>query len=178
MRFTPLNIKQQEFSKALRGYNAEEVRVFLERLANEYEKLLEENEKLRKENEKLSEEINAYKKIEKNLQDTLLTTKESSTKTLESAKKQAALRLKEAELKAKQIIDKAEKNAEFIRESVSKLKEEKALLLAKLKAMIETQEKILGLVFSEKEINRKEEKPEKTKEEKDIDADDILEKLL
>jgi len=36
MRFTPLNIKQQEFSKALRGYNAEEVRVFLERLANEY----------------------------------------------------------------------------------------------------------------------------------------------
>jgi hypothetical protein len=44
--------------------------------------------------------------------------------------------------------------------------------------MIETQEKILGLVFSRKEITRKEEKPEKTKGEKDIDADDILEKLL
>ncbi len=180
MKLSPLNIKQKEFSKALRGYNTNEVKNFLELLSFDYEKLLEENEELQKENKRLKNEIQEYKRIEKNLQDTLLNAQESTTKTVESVKKQTALMLKEAELKAKQIVDKARENADFIIEGVAKLKEEKRLLIAKLKSIIEIQERILNIKTEDKDSTEKEieDKPQEKSEDKDIDANNILEKLL
>jgi len=37
MKFSPMNIKAQEFTKTMRGYDVEEVRAFLEKLSNEME---------------------------------------------------------------------------------------------------------------------------------------------
>jgi len=178
MKISPLSIKQQEFNKSVRGYNVEEVKIFLEQLSNEFENLIEENEKLLKQNAELEKKLKEYRKIEKRLQDTLMNAQESTSKTVESVKKQTSLILREAELKAKQIIDKANKKAEFIRESVTRLNEERKLLIAKLKALIHSQEEILNIHLQEKSF-KKEIKPSKVDENKEeIDADNILEKLL
>ena len=67
MKISPIEIRQQEFSKKMRGYDPDEVQNFLESLAEELDKLNTENESLKSEAESLTEQINEYKKIEQNL---------------------------------------------------------------------------------------------------------------
>ena len=47
MRITPLDVRKQEFRKAVRGYDSDEVRGFLATLAEEYEVVLVDNKNLR-----------------------------------------------------------------------------------------------------------------------------------
>ncbi len=140
-------------------------------------KLQNENIKLSGKIENSSEEITEFKKLEKTLQATLVSAQESSSKAVESARKQNQLIIKEAEIKSNQLIERANREAQLIRDSVLKLREEKNLLIAKLKAMVETQASILDIgskTFESKSL------PVETKktENLDINVDDVLEKLL
>jgi len=183
MKFTPFGIKNQEFNKSVRGYDREEVRNFLENLAEDFERLNQENEKLKNDIERLDEQMKEYKRIEKNLQTAMLSATESTSKAIDSAKKQTALMLKEAELKAVQIIEKAKESANAVRESVLKLREERKLLIARIKAMIESQADLLEFnienIDTRKQTRKRKSLDEPKKEEQaDIDVNDILEKLL
>ena len=177
MRFTPFSIKAQEFNKSVRGFDKDEVRAYLETLSNEFEKIQNENNELKSKIDNSSEELTEFKKLEKTLQATLITAQESSSKAVESARKQNQLIIKEAEIKANQTIEKANKDAEIIRNSVLQLSEEKNLLIAKLKAMVETQASILDIgskTFESKSLPVEEMKNDNS----EIDVDDVLEKLL
>ncbi len=185
MRFTPFSIKAQEFNKAVRGYDKEEVRIYLESLSNEFEQLQKENDELHSNIENSSVQIGEFQKLEKTLQATLVNAHESSSKAVESARKQNQLIIKEAEIKANQLIERANKEAVLIRDSVLKLREEKNLLIAKLKAMIETQADLLNLdtktvesipVPKKKKVN--DDNSKINDDNSEIDVDDVLEKLL
>jgi len=182
MKLTPHIIKNQEFSRAVRGFDRDEVNSFLENVSDELEHLQFENEKIKSENELLNEQVRNFKKIEKNLQETLLKAQDSSTKAVDSAKKQTALMIKEAELKAIQIVDSANENANYIRNSVMKLREEKNLLVAKIRAMVDSQAKLLALnvenIESEPIITKANKNGNNINLNNDINVNDILEKLL
>ncbi len=47
MKVSPLNIKKQEFTRAMRGYDKEEVEAYLDKLADEFELLQKENDSLK-----------------------------------------------------------------------------------------------------------------------------------
>ncbi|MGK9367422.1 DivIVA domain-containing protein [Melioribacter sp. Ez-97] len=184
MKFTPYGIKNQEFNKSVRGYDRDEVKAFLERLADEFERISNENERLLKEIESKEEQLAEYKKIEKNLQSALLSATETTSKAVDSTKKQTALMIKEAEIKAAQIVEKAKESADALREAVIKLREEKKLLIAKLKAMVDTQSNLIEII-TDKNKTMPDVKVKKTaiaesskEEQSDINVDDILEKLL
>lgn len=178
MKISPLEIRQQEFTKKMRGFDPDEVQNFLESLADEVQKINEENESLKSEVEALTEQINEYKKIEKNLQDTLLKAQENSTKSLEAVKKQTSLMLKEAELKAAQIIEKARENTNDIRNAVVNLREEKDLIIAKLKAIVNSQANLLELKVERAGEEKSSGKKADDSNKMDIDLNDILNKIL
>jgi len=181
MKLTPINIKTQEFTKSLRGYDADEVKAFLEKLATEVEDLANENETLIDEIEELKTRLDEYRKIEKDLQSTLLNAQNSSKKSIEAAKKQTGMMLKEAELKAARTIEKAKENANEIRNAVINLREEKNLIISKLKAIVNTQSTLLeGKVNKIDEVQQGLEKPkqQQPKDDLDVDVDDIVNKLL
>ncbi|MGE5402177.1 MAG: DivIVA domain-containing protein [Ignavibacteriales bacterium] len=178
MKFTPVNIKNQQFNKSMRGYDRDEVHVFLEKMADEFEKLNNENDSLKKELEKATARLNEYRKIEKNLQDTLLKAHESSSKAAESAKKQTTLIIKEAEIKAAQIVEKAKENANEIRNAVLNLREEKNVIIAKLKALLNSQAGLLEMKIENIEKDKPAVKKSTEAENLNINIDDILEKLL
>ena len=181
MKYSPFSIKNQEFNKSIRGFDKDEVHAFLEKLSDEFERLQFENEKLVKKNEELNEQIQEFRKIEKNLQSTLINAHESSSKAVESAKKQTQLILKEGELKAAQLVENAKTEAEKIRNSVLKLNEEKKLLIARLKTMVESQTSLLDIeIHDEAEFNTLEPeiKQSNRNDKNEINVDDILEKLL
>jgi cell division initiation protein len=177
MKISPLSIKKQEFNKSFRGYDREEVEAFLEKLSDEFEELQTENEAIKRELEDANLRLSEFARIERSLQDTLLRAQESSTKAIESTKKQTGLMIKEAEIKASQLIEKSKIKADEIRDSVIALREEKDLILAKLKAIINSQARLLDMKVAdsgEEVVTAKEiENPNKL----DIDINKIVEKL-
>ncbi|MBN2570976.1 MAG: DivIVA domain-containing protein [Ignavibacteriales bacterium] len=143
MKLTPYNIKNQEFSKSFRGFDVDEVKAFLDKLADEVERFQYDYEKLKGKVEEMNARIDGYIQIEKDLQRTLIYAQESSNKTVESTKMQTTLMIKEAEVKAAQILDNAQNKLNELNEVIIKLNEEKNLLIAKIKAIVQTQEKLL-----------------------------------
>jgi cell division initiation protein len=177
MKLSPQDIKRQEFKKSVRGFDKEEVYAFLEKLADDIDEMLKKNESLKKELETANENLAEYRKLEKNIQDTLSKVQESTSRSIESAKKQANLIIQEGELKAQQIIEKAKEGANEVRNAVIQLREEKLAIISKLKAVINSQAHLLEMKV---ENALKETEPSKTIEKSskiNIDADDIADKL-
>lgn len=178
MKLSPLLIKKQEFEKSFRGYNIDEVQSFLNKLASDMEDLINENELLEKDVEALTQKVNEFQKIEKNLQDTLLKTQETSTQAIESAKKQAALIINEAEVKASQMIKEAENIESEMQQKVIALKEEKDLIIARLKAIVNTQANLFETKVKDAGEETKKAKTQEAPDKLDIDVDGIVDKLL
>ncbi|MGE5431653.1 MAG: DivIVA domain-containing protein [Syntrophomonadaceae bacterium] len=178
MKYTPLSIKSQEFKKVVRGYDKDEVQAYLERLAEEFEKLSAENDTLKKDLEKANARITEFRKIEKNLQGTLLKAHESSSRAVESAKKQTALIIKESEIKAAQIVEKAKSDADKIRNAVLALREERNMIIAKLKALLNSQAQLVEMKLENAPKELPVEKRTSEAENLNLNIDDILEKLL
>jgi cell division initiation protein len=171
MKFTPLAIKKQQFKRSFRGYDIDEVRVYLEMLASEYENLLQENKELKEKVAILETEVSAYKQIEKNLHLAVVQAQETATKTIENAKKQSELLLKEAELKSKEMIEKAKLELVKISNEVSMLKLERDRILTELRNFLSSELEKLNLSIS----HQKEESSEKIEEK--IKLDDIIKNL-
>lgn len=171
MKFTPLTIKKQQFKRSFRGYNVEEVRVYLEMIANEYENLLQENKELKEKLSILETEVSTYKQMEKNLHLAIGQAQETATKTVENAKKQAELLIKEAELKAKESIDKAKVEVAKLENEIQFLKIERDRILKELKNFLLSEIEKLNMI----EPITKLEKQEKIEEK--INLDDIIKDL-
>lgn len=180
MRISPVNIKRQEFSKSFRGLDPEEVQAFLEKVSEDFESLIAENEALKKTIEENNAQLAEYRRIEKNLQETLLKAQENSAKSIESTRKQASLMLKESEIKAQQIIDKAKESANEIRNSIISLREERDAIIAKLKAIVNTQSSLLEMKV-ERAGDEPTAAPEKKQEQPkkfQVNIDQVIDKLL
>ena len=178
MNLSPLFIKKQEFEKSMRGYNVEEVQTFLDKISSEMEVLIKKNEALEQEVATLNRKVEDFQKIEKNLQDTLIKTQETSAEIVDSAKKQSALIIKEAEIKASQIVQNAEDISSEMRKAVITLREEKDLIISRLKVIVSTQTNLLeGKVKNAGEEHKKT-KTQDAAEKFDIDVDGIVDKLL
>lgn len=172
------NIKKKEFKNSRKGFDKEEVLAFLEKIANDVDELQNENDSLKIEIETLNVQLAEYKRIEKNIKDTLAKTEESSKQSLDSAKKQINRMIQETRLKAHQILEKAKVDANDVRNSIIQLREERSLIVAKLKAIINSQAQLLEMKIEEDAAKEKEPaKPEKKISKVDIDPGDIADKL-
>lgn len=98
----PVEIREKEFTRVLRGYDPKEVKETLEEIAEDFGHLLDENRKL-------SEQLAAYEKLETNLKNTLMFAQKTSEETKKNADKERDNIIKAAEEEAKKIIDEANK---------------------------------------------------------------------
>lgn len=152
MKLSPVNIKRQEFSKAVRGYSIGEVNDFLEKVAEEVESALKENETLRRTVDHLNLDIERYKTIEDSLQKALIAAQESSGLALQKANDEAARIVEEAGNEATVILGDSQDKAIKLQTHIAELEERMAWLIARLTAMVDTQENLLGL--KAKSINK------------------------
>ena len=178
MKLSPLMIKKQEFEKSMRGYNVEEVQQFLNKISSKMEELIGKNEELEDEVKKLKLQIEKLQKSEKELRDDIQKTKETSAQALESAKKQSALIIKEAEVKASQMIQHAEEKVNALQNAVMTLREEKDMIIARLRAIVSTQSNLLEGKVKDAGEEPKKPKAQDKAEKLDIDLDGIVDKLL
>lgn len=144
MKLSPVNIKRQEFSKEIRGYNTKEVTDFLEKVADEVESAIKENETLRRTIDHLNLDVERYKTIEDSLQKALIAAQESSGTALQKAHEEAAEIVRHAELEAEKLLADSQQKAIELQQHIAGLEERRAYILARLSAIIETQESVIG----------------------------------
>ncbi len=125
MKITPLEIRQKEFEKKLRGYDKDEVAGFLLSMSNEWERMLDENKELTIKLEQAQKEVEKLREVESSLFKTLKTAEDTGANLVEQANKAAELHLRETQIhaeallnesksKAKSVIEKAEEEANQI----------------------------------------------------------------
>lgn len=111
---TPMEIHNREFKKVFRGYSENEVDEFLDKVVVDYERILRENQKLRDQLSLNTQEVENYKKLEKNLQDTLGVAQKTAEDVLQSAQKSADEILESAKKSAKELRDNAARDTQSI----------------------------------------------------------------
>jgi DivIVA domain-containing protein len=107
---TPLDVrsKRGDFKKLLRGYDPEEVDVFLEMVADRLEALVRENIQLRDRTESLHEQVVAWSGREKAVQEALVTAQELRTEMRKLAQQQADMVLADAQAEARRQLAEAQ----------------------------------------------------------------------
>ena len=121
MKLTALEIKQQKFERALRGYDTAEVHAFLSVVSSEWEHMVARNRELEGQIQELREKLDHYRKVEEALHETLQTAKESAEQRINGAKAEARNRIKKAELEADAIVNEAQQQRQSIRQSILRL---------------------------------------------------------
>ncbi|NLJ73279.1 MAG: DivIVA domain-containing protein [Syntrophomonadaceae bacterium] len=101
---TAIEIRNQQFSKAIRGYNEEEVKNFLYRLSQDYENLYSENAKLKEKIQKLEYDLDKYYKMEETMNNSLILAQQTAEGLRANAKKEADLILEESKGKIAEIL--------------------------------------------------------------------------
>lgn len=133
MKITPLELRQFEFEKTFRGYSIEEVDMFINNLAQEWERVLTETKMMRMQLELAEKEAAKLREIELTLFKTLKTAEDTSTMITEQANQQAAKNISEANVKAEKQVADAQMLAEkYVAEA--KIEAEKILSDARLRA--------------------------------------------
>ena len=156
MNISPLDIRKHEFKKTLRGYDPDEVMVFLDMVSIEFENFIRENSLLKEKAANSDAQLKKYRDIESTLRETLLSAQRAREETIMASKKQADVIIREAEVKAASIIEEGRRESSSLRSTFIELKIQKDSYLAKIKAMINAQMEILQqLTFTEEEILEK-----------------------
>ena len=137
MKLTPLDIRHKEFRRGLRGYSDEEVDVFLDEVADEFERLFQESIDLKERNERLDEQVSQYISLKETLQKTLISAQQQSDETKANARKEAELILRDADLKSRDIVNEAYSEKQRVQQALIQLKQVEEDYRLKFRSLLE-----------------------------------------
>lgn len=163
MRLTPLDIRKQEFKKAMRGLDSDEVYAFLSTIADEYEAVINDNKALRERLLELDDKVQEYRNMEKTLRDTLLTAERVTVEAKENARREADLITKEAQIEAEKAVRDIRNTAMRLRQDIQTLKQQKESYLSRLKVLVESHMKFVAT--AEKDFLQEERRLEEEQQE-------------
>jgi len=137
MALTPLEIQKMRFTQKMRGCDPEEVKDFLNVVADELAGRLGEIEKLEREVNYFRHRLEETEKREHQLQETLLRAKKVSDELTASAEREARLMIKEAEMTADRIVQQAVDQSTRIESKIAELRATRRELQLKLKNTVD-----------------------------------------
>ncbi|MEM7374916.1 MAG: DivIVA domain-containing protein [Bacteroidota bacterium] len=136
---TPIEIRQQSFKKALRGFDKDEVQAFLQALSQEWEQQLAEQRALKEELERIKASYATLKEVEDMLHKTLMQAEQSARDTLENARQKAELKIREAEVRSREIVRKGQDDRNLLLREVEELTQRRNQILTQLQIFLKTQ---------------------------------------
>jgi cell division initiation protein len=156
MKVTPLDLRQQRFNTAMRGYERGEVNAFLAEAADEYENAVRENERLRQEVSKLEAVLKEHRAQEINLRNTLLTAQKLADDIKEGASQEAARILREAEGRADLLLQKSQARLEDVQREIDGLRMKRREVETSLEGIVATVNNTIAYVREQDAIHREE----------------------
>ena len=121
MRITPLDVRQQRFKAAMRGFDKTEVVAFLTEAADDYEQVVREMDRLRGEVARMENLLAEHRSREANLRDTLVTAQQLSQQVREQGQREAKLIVDEAQKRAALILERAQGRLQAIERDITEL---------------------------------------------------------
>jgi DivIVA domain-containing protein len=113
---TPLDVRSQEFARALRGYDRAQVDEFKLAISEELERLLRDRAQYDERLRSLQEQLRAYRERERAMNEALVAAQQLRVDSREQAEKEAELVLREARAEAERILERARQEEALVRE--------------------------------------------------------------
>ena len=145
MKISPMDIQRQSFGRRLRGFDKDEVRTYLNIVAEEVAALQRERDALDQEVQTLRGLIDEHRQRETILKNTLLTAQRVSEEIRETARKQAESVVKEAEIQADRLMELAQNRAHEVERGILDLRSHRSGLRTDIRALITRLTQILDL---------------------------------
>jgi cell division initiation protein len=156
MNVSPLDLRQQRFRTAMRGFDKVEVASFLTAVADDYEQALRETDRLRQELSRMEAMLNEHREHEKNLQATLMTAQRLADDIKAQAEQEAQRILREAEGRSDLLLEKTEARLEDVQREIDGLKLKRRDVETTLEATIQTLRNTLEFVREQDAHHREE----------------------
>jgi len=148
VKLTPLDVRQKQFARKLRGVDPKEIEAFLELLAQELEDLVRENIAFKDDLKRKNARIEEYRDREKTLQETMITAQRITEDLKDAAKRSAEVIVSEAELQAEKIVQGAHTRMIQILDEIGELKRQRSQLTSGIRSILDAELKLLD-IFNE-----------------------------
>ncbi len=146
MNVTPLDLRQQKFKTAMRGYDRGEVDALLAEVADDYEGALREADRLRQDVVRLDGSLAEHKSQEKSLRNTLVSAQRVADEMRETAERDAERMIREAEARADLLIHKAQGRLEDLQREIEGLRSRRRETETSVEAIINALKNTLDFV--------------------------------
>jgi cell division initiation protein len=145
MKISPMDIQRQTFGSARKGFDPEEVRTYLNMVAEEVAVLQGERDRLHQEVQSLQSLLEEHRQRETILKNTLLTAQRVSEEIKENARKQGENVIKEAELQADRLLELAQSRAHDVERGILDLRGQRTSLRSDIRALVARLSTLLDL---------------------------------
>ena len=122
MNVSPLDLRQQRFRTAFRGFDKVEVASFLAAVADDYEQALRDTDRLRQDLSRMEGVLNEHREQEKSLKITLMAAQRLSDDIKAQADQEATRILREAEVRSDLLLEKTQTRLEDIQREIDGLR--------------------------------------------------------
>jgi cell division initiation protein len=146
MLLSPLEIQQKQFRlRTFKGLDAKDVESFLQKVADQMSGLLKEIDELKRDLGERERQLGEHREREQTLKNTLISAQKTVEQMKVNAQKEAKLLVSEAEVKAERILNNAHNRLAQIHEDIAELKRQRTQFELKIRATIETYQKMLDM---------------------------------
>ncbi|MDO4903327.1 MAG: DivIVA domain-containing protein [Limosilactobacillus sp.] len=150
MGLTVKDINEKEFSTKMRGFNQEEVKKFMDEVAQTIQELTEENHALKETIQADEGKLKYFSELKDSLNKSILVAQEAADKVKNNAKRESDIMIREAQKQATDIVSEANEKSNQIMERTSEstrklttetsdLKKQTRIFRQRLQVMLESQ---------------------------------------
>lgn len=143
MKIYPLDIRRQTFKSRLRGADPEEVRTFLELVANDFEAVLQENAMQAERVKNLEERLDEFRALEQSMRNSLVTAERIVNEARDSSERDAQRMLQDAQARAERILTDARERLALLQQEIEMLRGKRDVLVRRFATMLESQLAVL-----------------------------------
>jgi len=143
VKVTALDIRRKEFKRSVRGYADEEVDLFLDEVADEFERLHQANQEVEERVRRLEEQLVTHQQLRDALEKTLISAQFQADEVRANARKESELILRDAELKARGIVSDSYSEVQRVQQALVQLKHLEEDFRFKFKSLLEGHLKLL-----------------------------------
>jgi DivIVA domain-containing protein len=133
---TPLDVRTQEFSRVLQGYDPSQVDEFMRRISEELELLVRDRAQHEDRLRGAQEQLRAFRERERAMNDALVAAQQLRAETRAQAEREAELVLREARMEAERIVGQAKQEEAQLRERADSAERQFAAYLAGFRALL------------------------------------------
>jgi cell division initiation protein len=144
MKLSSLDIRKQQFSRIVRGYDRDEVDAFLDMVGMQWQELIDDN---RRSDEKVTEmqvKLEHYQKVEEALEEAIKSARDSAEKKIKDAEVSAAAILEKAEARSVKITIGAEEERLKIKRETARYSIRQKEMLTKFRSFLTSELEMLA----------------------------------